>query len=409
MYKFKCNTHTQDTLLHRVFAKHLNDVRTGRRISLFGTGIVSQELTSALLNNGIDIDSYIVTNKIDDYFNGKFVYSLKEYASVKNLNLVVIAISDGEDSVYDTLVEHGLPKENIIKINYDLTLSSAIAEPTQVTHGWLQPFSKNYYLKKLNDDNAIIEFVYKNLEDKKSREILTKKIDLLLNWDSVSKLSEFLHKYSEPVLKFGAKPTFGYPESYFYFNNEFINTAQMKSYVDVGAYDGCSVERYLQYCVLNNIHNYSAYCFEPDPYNFMILEQKYERNNQITLFKKGLWNSSGILNFKTSDSFGLKSSSCIDPHGEISIEVIKFDDLGINDITLFKADPPGLDVAINVLDGASRSIKEFRPLVIFPAYHSFEAIYMMPFKMMSTLPDYKFYLRHLSWSIGETDCFAIPK
>jgi len=409
MYKFKCNTDTQDTLLHRVFAKHLNDVRSGRHVSLFGTGIVSQELTRALLNNGIDIDSYVVTNKTDAYFNGKLVYSIEEYAKVKDMNLVVIAISNGEETVFDTLVRHGLSENNIIKINYDLTFSSAIAEPTQVQHELLKPFSKNYYLKKLNDDNAIIEFVYKNLEDEKSREILTKKIDLLLNWDSVSMLGEFLHKYSEPVLKFGTKPKVGFIESYFYFNNEFINTAQMKSYVDVGAYDGCSVERYLQFCALNNIHDYSVYCFEPDPYNFMILKKKYECNNQINLFKKGLWNSSGILNFKTSDSFSLKSSSCIDPEGEISIEVVKFDDLGIYDITLFKADPPGLDVAINVLDGASKSIKEFRPIVIFPAYHIFEAIYMMPFKMMRTLPDYKFYLRHLSWSIGETDCFAIPK
>lgn len=360
MYKFKCIKDSLDTLLHRVFGEYLNDARSGRAVSLFGTGIVSKELTRALLNNGIDIDSYVVTNKKWDNFNGKLVYSIEEYASVKTLNLVVIAISEGEDEVFHALVSGGISKKNIIRINYNLTLSSAIAEPAQDAYKWLQPYSKQYYLNKLNHDKAIIEFVYKNLEDEKSREILTKKIDLLLNWDSVSKLGEFLHRYSEPVLKFGTKPTFDYPESYFYFNNEFINTSLMKSYVDVGAYDGCSVERYLQFCKLNNIDNYSAYCFEPDPINFTILKQKFESNNQINLFKKGLWSSSAILNFKTSDSLYTKSSSCIDPLGEVSIEVVKFDDLGIKEeITLFKADPPGLDTAINVLEGASESIKKF--------------------------------------------------
>lgn len=410
MHEFKCIADSQDSILHRVFSIHLNDVLAGRRISLFGIGIVSQELTRALLNNGIDVDSYVVTNKKNNNFNGKLVYSIEEYKNIKKVNILVIAVSSNEDEVYGNLIEYGIIKDNILKINYDLSLGAAIAEPTQVTQLTLKTYPKNYYLKKLNDDNEIIEFVLKNLEDKKSREILTQKINLLLNWDSVSILGKFLHDYSEPVLKFGNKPIFGlFPESYFYFNNEFISNELMRSFVDVGAYDGCSVEQYLNFCNLNNIHDFAAYCFEPDPYNFLSLQKKFEYNKNIKLFNKGLWSSAEFLKFKTSDSFNLKSSSCIHPLGEISVEVVDFDSLKIKDITLFKADPPGLDVAINVLEGAIESIKKYRPLMIFPAYHSFEAIYMMPFKMMSTLPEYKFYLRHLSWSIGETDCFAVPK
>jgi len=149
--------------------------------------------------------------------------------------------------------------------------------------------------------------------------------------------------------------------------------------------------------------------FEPDPNNMKILLKNTEGDKDIISINAGIWSSATKLRFKSSNKFLLKSSSEINENGDIYVDVAPLQKFPLSrPVTIIKADPPRLEVALNVLTGCHQTIKEDLPILIFPAYHSFDAIYKMPLAISSLNLGYKIYLRHLSWSIGETDVFAIP-
>jgi hypothetical protein len=69
-------------------------------------------------------------------------------------------------------------------------------------------------------------------------------------------------------------------------------------------------------------------------------------------------------------------------------------------------DPPG-NILPESIRGAAGSIAKYQPKLVLGAYHSLEAIFEVPLLVKSICPEYKLYLRHLSWAMGETDLFAV--
>lgn len=121
----------------------------------------------------------------------------------------------------------------------------------------------------------------------------------------------------------------------------------------------------------------------------------------------GLWSKSDILRFESSDKAIASTASGISENGDIEIQMVCLDDfLNGGEITLIKMDPPG-NIMAEALKGASNTITKYKPKLALGAYHSFEAIYEIPLLVNSLWPDYKLYLRHNSWTICETDLFAI--
>jgi FkbM family methyltransferase len=274
----------------------------------------------------------------------------------------------------------------------------------------LREKGSNKLLKILERDIELVCEAYNSFEDALSRELFIEKIVTLICYEDISLLSNFLVRFSEPVKEFGEKPLFGYPESRYYFwNNGFdFFSSDFPFLVDIGAYDGCSTLSFKNRCQASNI-NYRVLAIEPDPSNFQALLVNLAQDPLIEPLNIGLWSEGGILRFHSSEKNSLKSSSHIAPDGNIQIEVRCLDSINFNGkITIIKADPPGLDVALEILKGGSLTIQRSCPVLIFPAYHSFEAIYRMPLAIKKLELGYKIYLRHLSWSIGETDVFALP-
>jgi FkbM family methyltransferase len=264
-------------------------------------------------------------------------------------------------------------------------------------------------LKKLENDKDELQEAFYSLADEYSKNLFLSKIVSLVKYKNITCLANFLEDFSDSVREYGPVPLFGYPESRLYFSNTLNDISNGQQFlIDVGAYDGCSSLEFRRQCIEKGL-TYKVVAFEPDPNNFVALKNALGKDPFIQLENLGLWSHSAKFRFKTSNNVLLKSSSEISDDGDIFIKVVLLDSYKFNSkVTIIKADPPGLNVALEVLKGAKNTITEHLPLLIFPAYHSFDAIYKMPLALKASCHEYEIFLRHLSWSIGETDVFAVP-
>ena len=53
-----------------------------------------------------------------------------------------------------------------------------------------------------------------------------------------------------------------------------------------------------------------------------------------------------------------------------------------------------------------KTIQKYKPKLALGVYHSIDAIYKIPLQLHSLCPEYKIFIRHNSWYIGETDVHA---
>jgi FkbM family methyltransferase len=398
-------------LVRRLFSNSQLEEVKKKGVSLFGAGVVANEIFRALTNQNIGVNRFVVTKNshLGQRFCGLHVVDVSEYVQKEYDDSVLIAVSRDEPEVINILLASGVKTDRIIPLKYDLSVSAAIADPTQITIELLSKEGEIGLLKKLENDKDELQEAYYTLENEFSRNLFLAKIVALVKYQNVTTLSEFLRAYSDPIRYYGPVPLFGYPESRCYFLNALDGVDDGDQFlIDVGAYDGCSVEQFKLQCLEKSL-GYQVIAFEPDPENFAALRVRIGLDPNIRLENVGVWSQRAKLKFKSSNNFLLGSSSEISDDGDIEVPVISLDSLKFSKrITIIKADPPGLHVALEVLKGARNTITEHLPLLIFPAYHSFDAIYKMPLALKALDLKYKIFLRHLSWSILETDVFAVP-
>ncbi len=402
----------KENFIQRIFGIRNPGNFSQSKISIFGAGIVANELYRALKNNGISASCFVVSELNENLTkNNLNVINIDEFINKCSDHLLIMGISSGEEVVKNNLIKKGFSKKQIVLLRYDLSISAAIADPTQNLIQELRKVGESNLRILLEQDSEIIEKAYKILSDSYSKRLFISKLKALASYENVNLLRDFLKSFSEPIHKYGEKPVggFEFSESYFYFNNEFNYCfGRDQNLVDIGAYDGCSTFEFIKKCTSENI-KYRVVAFEPDPNNYAALLRNTNYDPNVQCINKGVWSHKGRQKFKSSERFTLKSSSEINKFGNINIEVDSLDSLFPGfPVTIIKADPPRLHVAIEVLKGCEKTIRKYLPVLIFPAYHTFDAIYKMPTEINSLGLGYKIYLRHFSWSIQETDVIAIP-
>ena len=91
-----------------------------------------------------------------------------------------------------------------------------------------------------------------------------------------------------------------------------------------------------------------------------------------------------------------------------SIEVNSIDNLLYpNRVNIIKMDVEGSEY--EGLIGAQKTIKKHHPQLIISIYHKKDDLWNLPLLIKDISPDYKFYIRHFSFSWSETVVIAIPK
>lgn len=153
-----------------------------------------------------------------------------------------------------------------------------------------------------------------------------------------------------------------------------------------------------------------VYAFEPDEMSFQVLSQNVARNkleNSVITIKKCLADENGLLQMKMNGSGS--SSSIIG--GGTEVEGVTLDSFvernKLKRIDFIKLDVEGAE--INVLKGATETIKKFKPKMAVSVYHKPEDIIAIPEFLNNLLPGSKFYLSHKFYDWSGTILFVNPR
>ena len=191
----------------------------------------------------------------------------------------------------------------------------------------------------------------------------------------------------------------------FFFGEQYFDLPALKSienevFIDAGALQGDSIEGFLKFCNGQYKHIYS---FEPEQKNYNILCENVKKWNveNVTLIPKGLYNRNCVLSFS-------EKSQRIDENGNIKVPVTTLDDyLDVSEtVTFIKMDIEGAE--LEALFGAANIIKRCKPRLAICIYHKpTEDFINIPAYLLKLVPQYKFYVRHYSYSLGDTILYAV--
>lgn len=242
--------------------------------------------------------------------------------------------------------------------------------------------SKKYYLSHKKE----IEEVRDLLVDATSKEIFDKMIQFRSTYDM-----RIHPQYSLDDI---------------YFVQDIIKLSEEESFIDCGAFDGDSIEKFVK-----NVKTYkNIVAFEPDNENFDKLISKYETSQgegcKINLFKAGVWNEKKQLYFKADGNEASKISDAGETDGLVVVDVEKIDDImECNDATYIKMDIEGSEMA--ALEGAKDTILRNKPKLAISIYHKDEDMIKIPLYIHSLVPEYKMYIRQHSHSYFDTVLYCI--
>ncbi|WP_160079330.1 FkbM family methyltransferase [Pseudomonas sp. 8AS] len=132
-------------------------------------------------------------------------------------------------------------------------------------------------------------------------------------------------------------------------------------YVDVGAYDGDTVKKFMA-AVRHEFA--SIHAFEPDPANFKAMQDVLgDASAQgLVLHHQAVSDTDGFLSFAAKGTMGSRAEK----GGDIQVPSIRLDDV-LDDVTLLKMDVEGHEA--NVLRGGAQLIGRCRPRMAITCYH----------------------------------------
>lgn len=184
-----------------------------------------------------------------------------------------------------------------------------------------------------------------------------------------------------------------------YFDLESLPRAENEVFLDAGFFDGETTANFKKWC--NNQYA-QAIGIEPDLQNY----SKYMESGRFTekdiLLNACVWNEEKLLGFNQSGS----SSSSIDVKGDIFVKALKIDEIKCEyPISFIKMDIEGAEY--EALEGARKTICEYKPKLAICVYHKKEDIWKIPELILDINPKYKFWLRHYSLRDAETVLYAV--
>lgn len=194
-------------------------------------------------------------------------------------------------------------------------------------------------------------------------------------------------------------------EGAIYFDLEQINPqASCEFFVDAGCFDGLTTKCFFQWCKNKGY----AYCFEPDSKNIVSLQRNLMNDAaKYELIEKALWSKTTALSIDARGNFAT-SVALPDENDHLPrVAAVALDDLlGDKEVTFIKMDIEGAE--IEALRGAQKIITEQKPKLAISIYHKPGDILTIPQLILEYNSNYRFYLRHYSFSDYDTVLYAVP-
>lgn len=161
------------------------------------------------------------------------------------------------------------------------------------------------------------------------------------------------------------------------------------SLLDLGAYNGDTIKKYLQICPnLKEIH-----AFEPDFRNFKKLCAYCEALTDISVhtYNYASWNENTTLEFSASGNRNSTGSGTASHQTKFtSVEARRPDDV-VSKIDFIKYDVEGAEH--RAILGSERLLTEATPDLLVSLYHRSEDLFTLPRLINSINPSYKLFLR----------------
>ena len=167
--------------------------------------------------------------------------------------------------------------------------------------------------------------------------------------------------------------------------NEILRLGGNEVYVDLGAYNGDTIDEFLHY---SNGSYRKIVAFEPNAKNFAKLQAHCAQLPRTELWQLGAWSRHTTLMFNHKAG----RNSAVAEQG-VETRVAAVDAILCGTAAGYvKADVEGAD--FEALLGMKKTLKRFRPKLNFAAYHRFEDIFRLPLLIHQLNPDYQIFLRH---------------
>jgi FkbM family methyltransferase len=185
-----------------------------------------------------------------------------------------------------------------------------------------------------------------------------------------------------------------------YFDLPYFKPKDKEFFIDAGGYDGYSTQNFFNWLAGKSGR---SIIFEPNQIQYEICKNNVQDYDNVKVVNKGLWHKKETLKFCNGGT-----GSFINSNGKELIEAISLDEELKDEkepVTFIKMDIEGAE--LNALKGAERTIREQRPKLAICIYHKPEDVQEIPSLLLDYVPDYKFYIRHYSFSTWETVLYAI--
>ena len=233
-------------------------------------------------------------------------------------------------------------------------------------------------------------------------------ITVIKNFDKCKVVYEFLEDESKQLyLQLLLKKLFPF-STYIdvlspnqYFPREIIKFHKEEIFVDIGAFNGDTVNSFIKSCP-DYLH---IFAFEPDNYNFIELVKNTNSHKNITYINCACGNNNQFNYF----SGGLSSESFVSQdckNGEESKYSLRLDSIDLSP-TFIKIDTEGFELPI--IKGLKDTIARCLPKLAVCVYHRIEDLWEIPIFIHNLCPEYKLYLKHHSAYRIESVLYAIKK
>lgn len=360
--------------------KFFQKAKKAEHICLFGAGRLGIEAYRILKSNNIRVDYFCDNNaglwgkKIIDN-----IYCISPENLKKNCGKVLTIITIENYSIYKQL------KNMNIKEIYNIY--------------WFKYDNKEFF-EQIHIDEVKENIIKLNeiLEDNESKNIVNKSIKRWIesdcfynNLDEINRMYELIENKNE------------------YFDPKIIHMEEDEVVIDVGAYDGDTINKFLN-ITNNKFEKIIAFELEKNNYDKLKINiEKHDCNiqNKIKLYNKGLYDEQGFVTI-TSERDNATISEMVYDKKDITVaEVVRLSDILEEEqkVTYIKMDIEGSEM--EALIGSSEVIKKLRPKLAICIYHKPEHFWQIPLFIKNLVPEYKIYIRHHSKITPQTVCYAV--
>ena len=331
-----------------------------RPIVMYGMGNGADKIIAVCDKYGIEISDFFASDGFvrGHSFHGKTVIS---YSAMKEKYA-------GQNPIVLLSFASSLPDV--------MALFKKVSEECELYAPDVPVFGETLFTIEFYEENrSRFEAVYNSLADEESKRIYENVISYKLSgdikylWDSESDKAQVYE--------------------------EILDCQKIKSYLDLGAYNGDTIREMLLY----NPNLQKAVALEPDARNFRKLTE-YAQNVEsceIKCINAGAWCENTTLLF---DASGNRNAGIVSKGNIVSkikeVSVISVDEvLNGSPIDYIKYDVEGSEK--EALLGSTQTIKAHAPKLLVALYHRSEDLFALPELVKELNPDYSLHLRRFPY------------